>query len=96
MQVYFKVPVEIKEKDGRYIASCFLVDTHSEGPTKHEALDALTEAVHTFMTTSARKRELDSILHRHDLRLPDQGEELATGRYIDVSIQLKIPAQTPK
>ena len=92
MQVYFKVPVQIGEENGRYLASCFLVDTPSEGPTKHDALESLTTAVHSLMISSARDRALDAILHRHDLRIPDQGDELATGRYIDVSIQLKIPA----
>lgn len=93
MQVFFKVPVQIREENGRYIASCFLVDTHCEGPTKHEALETLTEAVHSFMTSCARDRTLDAMLRRHDLRLPDEGDELATGRYIDVSIQLKLPAR---
>lgn len=94
MQVYFKVPVQIGEENGRYLASCFLVDTPSEGATKHEALETLTKAVHSLMTSCARDRALDAMFHRHDLRLPEQGDELATGRYIDVSIQLKIPPRT--
>ena len=96
MDMYFKVPVQIGQKDGRYIAKCFLVDLPSEGPTKHEALEALTEAVQSLVTSCAKDRSLDAMLHRHDLRLPDQGDELATGRYIDVSIRLKIPAQSEK
>lgn len=92
MQVYFKVPVQIREEGGRFFASCFLVDVHCEGPTKFEALEDLTKVVQSFVTSCAKDRALDAVLHRHDLRLPDARDELATGRYIDVSIQLKIPA----
>ena len=37
-------------------------------------------------------RTVDEVLHQHDLSLPHPDEELVTGRYIDVSVMLKIPA----
>lgn len=96
MQVFFKVPVQIRQESGRYIASCFLVDNLCEGSNKHEVLEDLTVAVQSFMTTCAQERAIDALLHRHDLRLPEKGEELATGRYIDIAIQLKVPALGPR
>ena len=92
MQMFFKVPVEIRQQDGRFIASCFLLDTHHEGANKHETLVALTNALQAFMTSCCGDRAIDAVLHRHDLRLPNVEDELRTGRYVDVSILLKIPA----
>jgi hypothetical protein len=92
LQIYFKVPVEVRKEDGRFVASCFLVDSLHEGPNKHETLAALTDTVQAFMTRCCNDRALDDVLHQHDLRLPDPGDELVTGHYIDVSIQLKTPA----
>lgn len=92
MQVYFKVPVEVREENGRFIASCFLLESTHEGPNKHEALEALTNAVQTFMTACCGERTMDAVLHRHDLRLPDDGDEIHTGRFVDASILLKLPA----
>jgi hypothetical protein len=92
LQIYFKVPVEVRREDGRFVASCFLLDTLHEGPNKHETLVALTDAVQAFMTARCNDRAVDDMLHQHDLRLPEAGDELVTGHYIDVAIQLKIPA----
>jgi hypothetical protein len=92
LQVYFKVPVEVRGENGAFVASCFLLSTTCSGPTKHEALDALTAAVQGFLSAQCAGRTLDEVLRRHDLRLPHPDEELVTGRYIDVSVMLKIPA----
>ena len=91
MQVFFKVPVEVRQERGRYVASCFLLDSHQEGPNKHEALVALTNAVQSFMTSCCSDRSIDAVLHRHNLRLPNAGDELMTGHYIDVAVLLTIP-----
>jgi hypothetical protein len=94
MQMFFKVPVEIRKVDGGFVASCFLVDAPQEGPNKHETLVALTNVVQEYVTSCCGDRAIDAMLHRHDLRLPEAGDELKTGHYIDVSILLKIPAST--
>ena len=91
LQIYFKVPVEVRREDGRFIASCFLLDSTQEGPSKHETLAALTDAVQQYMTACCNDRTIDDLLHRHNLHLPGDNEELVTGHYIDVAIQLKIP-----
>jgi hypothetical protein len=92
LQIYFKVPVEIRKENGSFVASCFLLDSQHAASNKHEALVALTDAVQAFMTTCCDRRAIDDVLREHDLRRPDAGEELVTGHYVDVSIQLKIPA----
>jgi hypothetical protein len=92
LQIYFKVPVEVRREEGRFVASCFLLDTLHEGPNKHGALAALTDAVQAYMSACCDARALDEVLQQHDLRLPAAEDELVTGHYIDVSVQLKIPA----
>lgn len=92
LQVYFKVPVEVRDENGSFVASCFLLSTTCAGATKHEALDLLTAAVQDFLAAQCAGRTVDEVLHQHDLSLPHPDEELVTGRYIDVSVMLKIPA----
>lgn len=96
LQIYFKVPVEVRKDGGRFVASCFLLDTLHEGPNKQEALAALTDAVQAYMTACCKNRAVDAVIHKHDLRLPDAGDELVTGHYIDIAIALKIPALNNK
>lgn len=95
MHIVFKVPVDIEQIDGRFIASCFLLDTRHEGLTKHETLVALTGAVQSLLTSSCADRAIDAMLRRHDIRLPDAGDELETGHYIDVTVRLKITTPHP-
>jgi hypothetical protein len=92
LQVYFKVPADVQGEEGRFVASCFLLTATCTGATKHEALSALTEAVQAFLAQQCAGRTLDDVLRRHNLHLPHPDEELVTGRYIDVSVLLKIPA----
>jgi len=94
MQMFFKVPVDIRQEDGRFVASCFLLDTEHEGPNKHETLESLTIAVQSYMTSCCAERSIDAVLHRYDLRLPEPGDELVTGHYIDVSVLLKMTRRT--
>ncbi len=91
LHVYFKVPVEVRDENGRFVASCFLLPATCDGETKFEAISALTEVVRIFLTAQCTGRTLDDVLHRHDLQLPHPHEELVTGRYIDIAVQLKIP-----
>ena len=92
LQIYFKVPVDVRKDEGGFVASCFLLESQHAAPNKHEALVALTDAVQTFMTSCCDRRVVDDVLRQHDLRLSDAGEAVVTGHYIDVAIQLKIPA----
>jgi hypothetical protein len=48
--------------------------------------------VQAFLAQQCAGRTLDDVLRRHNLHLPHPDEELVTGRYIDVSVLLKIPA----
>ena len=89
--MYLKVPVHVRPENGRFISSCFLLDQPQEGPTKHAALEALTHAAQSFMTSCCKDRRVDALLHEHDLRVLNAGEEITSGRYIDVSVMLRAP-----
>lgn len=92
LQVYFKIPADVRGEQGCFVASCFLLKATCTGATKHEALDALTAAVQAFLAQQCAGRTLDDVLRQHDLRLPHPDEELVSGRYIDVAVLLTIPA----
>jgi hypothetical protein len=91
LQIYFKVPVEVRRDEGGFVASCFLLDDRFKGATKHDALMALTADVQELMTARCSARMLDALLRQYDLHVPDPNEELVSGHYIDVAVQLKIP-----
>ena len=89
--MYLKVPVRVQPENGRFISSCFLLDQPQAGPTKHAALEALTKALQSYMTSCYRDRRIDTLLHEHDLCVLNVGDEITSARYIDVSVVLRAP-----
>ena len=67
VQICVKVPVEIRNEDGRIITSCFLLDTAQQGSNKPAALDALTDAVRSFLISCFDNGSIDRMLYDHDL-----------------------------
>lgn len=89
VNVYMKLPTMVRVENGRYVASCFLLDQSYEGATKHDALDALTKAAQAYITLCYQERRLDALLQAHDLQVQSAGEDVTSGRYIDVAVILK-------
>lgn len=93
VQIFVKVPVEIRNEDGRIVTSCFLLDTAQEGSNKPAALDALTDAVRSFLISCFDNGSVDRMLHDHDLCAHDVRSSIIDGHYIEVSLTLT--ASTP-
>lgn len=93
VHITVKVPVEIRNEDGRIVTSCFLLDTPQAGLNKHDALDALTDAVRSLLISCFDNGSIDRMLHDHELCPQDVRSDVIDGRYIEVSLTLT--ASTP-
>ena len=92
VHISVKVPVEIRNEDGRIVTSCFLLDTPQEGSNKPDALNALTDAVRSFLISRFGAGSIDRMLHDHELCPQDVQSSVIDGRYIEVSLTLTAPA----
>jgi len=88
VHISVRVPVEIRNEEGHIVTSCFLLDTPQEGSNKHDALDALTDAVRSFLISSFGNGSIDRMLHDHKLCPQDVQSGVIDGRYIEVSLTL--------
>lgn len=93
VHISVKLPVEIRNEDERIVTSSFLLDTPQEGSNKPDALDALTDAVRSFLISCFGNGSIDRMLHDHELCPQDATSGVIDGRYIEVSLTLT--ASTP-
>ncbi len=91
IRVSVKVPVEVRQENGRFIATCFLLSSSHDAPSKHGALENLAGAVQALMFSRFKDRDIDRLLQDHDLRAHLASNGIAGGSYIDVSVTLKAP-----
>ncbi|MGC2519401.1 MAG: hypothetical protein WA373_09895 [Burkholderiales bacterium] len=93
IRVSFRVPVEVRQENGRFIATCFLLDSRQEATSKHDAIENMANAIQLQMFSRFRDRAIDTFLHDHGLDAHDESSGIEGGPYVDVSIMLKADAQ---
>lgn len=84
-----RIPFSVREEAGVFYSSCTILDVHSQGATKDEALDNLTEAIQLFVETCYESGSLENVLKHSGftpahLAMSDQAE----GDYMDVPLSL--------
>ena len=89
LEVNFKVPARVRQENGRFIATCFLVDSPFDAPSKDEALARLSAAVRLCMAEVIDARTFDEMLARHELRAHGRNETFEAGPYIEVAVALR-------
>jgi len=57
-----RLPFVVKKRQKWYLSSCPLLDVHSQGPTREEAIDNLKEALSLFLTSCFERGTLDKVL----------------------------------
>jgi predicted RNase H-like HicB family nuclease len=62
MMLEFKLPFSLSPKDKWYVASCPLLDVHSQGDTQEQAKQNLREALVAFLSSCLERRVLDEVL----------------------------------
>ena len=57
-----QVPFEIKKRKKWFLASCPVLDVHSQGETEDKARNNLVEAIQLFITSCFERGTLDAVL----------------------------------
>ena len=71
----FRLPYSMKEEGGWIIASCDVLDVHSQGKTEEEALADLREATQLFLETCLEMDTLDQVIKSCRFRLAGAGTQ---------------------
>ena len=88
----FKLPAKITKRKKWYLASCPVLDVHSQGETEEKARTNLAEAVSLFLASCLERNTLDAVLKECGLRFatpsgPDKIRRVVSQvDYIDVPI----------
>ena len=93
IRVSFRVPVEVRQEDGRFIVTCFLLESRQEATSKHDAIENMAIAVQLKMFSRFNNRAIDALLRDHELDARHDSSGIEGGPYVDVSIMLKAGAQ---
>lgn len=85
-----KLPVSIKKRKKWIVASCSLLDIHSQGNTEDLAKKNLSEAISLFFTSCFERGTLDEVLKERGFELmhavPTPHKSQVKGNYIDVPL----------
>lgn len=89
IQFKVRVPVAVK-KDGKwFIASCALLDVHSQGQSKEDAIHNLVEALQLFIESCLERGTLDQVLKECGFAPShEQNRESEENHFLDVPVTL--------
>ena len=62
IQFRMRVPVEVKHSGDWFVASCPVLDVHSQGTTEKKAIANLTEALQLFVESCYERGVLEQVL----------------------------------
>jgi predicted RNase H-like HicB family nuclease len=93
-QVGFNIslPIKIAKKKKWYLASCPILDIHSQGDTEKKAKDNLCEAISLFITSCFERGVLDEVLKScgfiagHHIQAQDKQPAVKKDKFINVPI----------
>jgi predicted RNase H-like HicB family nuclease len=87
-----KLPIEIVKRKKWYLASCRVLDVHSQGETEYRAKKNLKEALTLFLTSCFERGTLDEVLKECGFTPYTAPEKLHVPKhnYINVSLPMLI------
>lgn len=80
-------PIQIIQKERWYVASCSMLDVHSQGDTAEQAQKNLFEALTLFLTSCFERGTLEAVLKESGFR-PEKRALPSEGNMIHVPIHL--------
>ena len=92
VQFSMSIPVTVTKKKKWYLASCPILDIHSQGETEKKARDKLGEAISLFITSCFERGVLDEVFKSCGFKAvyspPAHGKQKAVKKsdYINVPI----------
>lgn len=82
-----KVPVRLHREGDWMIASCDMLDVHSQGEDENRALSNLTEALQLFLETCYERGTLDEVLLEQGF-VPGEPPEASEMPWLSVPVSL--------
>jgi len=92
-----KIPVKITKRERWFLASCPVLDLHSQGETEKKAQDNLGEAMRVFFASCFERGILDEVLKKCGFKLASATNPLPPprgGRYIDIPLPFMTSGQS--
>ncbi len=90
VEFYARLPIKFKKRAHWYLASCPVLDVHSQGITRKEAERNLKEALGLFLTSCFERSVLDQVLKDCGFKLSTHGKLTRFRNTIVVPIPLAI------
>jgi predicted RNase H-like HicB family nuclease len=84
----FRLPAKIVKKTRWYVASCPILDVHSQGKTPEAAKKNLVEALYVFLVSCIERGTLDAVLREHGFTPGDRTPPIHEEDYVKVPIPL--------
>lgn len=92
-EVKFILPFEINKDNGWYVASCPILDVHSQGKTKQKAKGNLIEALSLFFISCIERDTLSAVLKEcgfKPMHAVKPTKKLNRSRFLNIDIPLNI------
>lgn len=86
-----RLPFTIKERKNWFVSSCPILDVHSQGYTRNEAIENLIEALSLFFSTCIEMGTLDKVLRECGFvyaKIEKNYTDEVRNNYIEVPIPL--------
>lgn len=83
------MPVEVRSEDGKFVATCYLLDAPRQAPSKDAVIRQVADAVRSLLYLHFKDRTFDAFLREHDLSPQEAAAGIQPGSYIDVTVSLR-------
>lgn len=97
LELTMELPLSVKKEENQYVSSCPVLDVHSQGDTKKEAVNNLSEAVTLFITTCLEMGTLEQVLKECGFQVArpiSKRNKKVSSPTFNVNIPLSIPNNT--
>ena len=95
-EIICRLPYILKRRPKHVLASCPILDVHSQGRTKKEAKENLIEALSMFFTSCIERDTLDSVLKDCGFKVVSAKSRIPHTNHVDVPIPFAMPLQSNK
>jgi predicted RNase H-like HicB family nuclease len=86
--VIFHLPMKITKRKKWYLASCPILDVHSQGETRLKARENLVEAMALFFSSCFERKTLEAVLTEIGIALGPPTSALPEEDFVDVPVAL--------
>lgn len=88
LRLELTVPVSLKKEGEFFIASCPVLDVHSQGKTERKAMENLKEAMTLFLETCFEMGTLGEVLKEAGLHVAHRAPARTKARTLSVPLRL--------